>query len=261
MKKTTVILSAALVVALAGAGVLYALLSSATPSISATATASASPSMAETTAPPDEMKPLENIPVYEKNALLFANTYYLRLGVDASVYYMFSSLPNNIAYLQESFPNIAIRTRDENTKYLVYDTDTGYRLFLYNPSHINYKSIEGFPIVVKELLPYSDFAGFRIGDPMEKVEAVDPIASLYKKNMIEHFHMDDPKIAANEKDFGLPHRSVHYLKDGILKIDYKTTEEGKLIIANMTFNSDYLLPLASGIEPDFCYRICDIDLP
>lgn len=260
MKKTTVIISAALIIVLAGAGILYALLSSSTPSASATATATISPSAAETTAPLDQIKPLENIPVYRDNELLFANTHYLRLGVDASVYYMFSSLPNNIAYLQESFPNIAIRTRDENTKYLVYDTDTGYRLFLYNPSHINYKSIEGFPIVVKELLPYSDFAELHIGDAMEKVEAVDPVASIYKKHMIETFHMNDPKIA-EKKDLDLPRSSIHYLKDGILKIDYKTTEERKLIIANMTFNSDYLLPLASGIEPGLCYKICDIDLP
>ncbi|MBS6475745.1 MAG: hypothetical protein KH354_07180 [Clostridiales bacterium] len=207
------------------------------------------------------MKPLENIPVYEESKLLFASLPYLNLGVDASVYYIFSSLPDNIRTLQEYFRNDAMRTRDENTKYLVYNTDTGYRSFLYNPSHINYKSIEGFPIVVKELLPYSNFAELRIGDPMEKVEAVDPVASIYKKYMIEFHHMDDSKIAADEKYFRLPRSIVHYLKDGILKIDYKTTEEGKLIIANMTFNSDYTLPYAIDITQDFCYRICDIDLP
>lgn len=207
------------------------------------------------------MKPLENIPVYEESKLLFASLPYLNLGVDASVYYIFSSLPNNIHYLQEHFPNDAVRTRDENTKYLVYNTDTGYRSFLYNPSFPDYGSIAGFPIVVKELLPYSNFAELRIGDPMEKVEAVDPVASIYKKYMIEFHHMDDSKIAADEKNFRLPRSIVHYLKDGILKIDYKTTEEGKLIIANMTFNSDYTLPYAIDITQDFCYRICDIDLP
>lgn len=58
MKKTTVIISAALIIVLAGAGILYALLSSSTPSASATATATISPSAAETTAPLDQIKPL-----------------------------------------------------------------------------------------------------------------------------------------------------------------------------------------------------------
>lgn len=261
MKKTTVIISAALLVVLAGAGILYALLSSSTPSAFATTTTTVSPSAAETTAPLDQIKPLENIPVYEESKLLFTSQPYLNLGVDASVYCIYSAyMPADIRYLQESFPNTAVRVRDENTKYLVYDTDTGYRLFLYNLSSRDVGFIVGFPIVIKELLPYSDFAELHIGDAMEKVEAIDPVASIYKKHMIETFHMNDPKIAS-KKDLDLPRSSVHYLKDGILKIDYRTTEDGKLVIANMTFNSDYLLPLASGIEPGLCYKICDIDLP
>ncbi len=63
----------------------------------------------------------------------------------------------------------------------------------------------------------------------------------------------------NLAEMNHPCCSIHYLKDGILKIEYAMPEDGKLVISNMIYSQDYKLTGATGRTLD--YRINDLDLP
>jgi hypothetical protein len=91
-------------------------------------------------------------------------------------------------------------------------------------------------IAIKDILPYSDFLELSVGDPIEKVEEIDPVASLYKQQFInlrkttsENPLFEDPILSF---------AGFHYLKEGLLKIEYGMTEDEKIVITNIEFNKD-----------------------
>ena len=57
----------------------------------------------------------------------------------------------------------------------------------------------------------------------------------------------------------MPLAFVHYLTDGVLKISYDMTEDGRLIVYDMVYSEDYKLIGNTGKL--FDYKLFDIDLP
>ena len=198
-----------------------------------------------------------DVPVYGEEELIFKSP--VMLWKDISAYYINSgNTPHQKAFLMQVRPMTALRVLSEERSYAIYDTDTGYRMYLFFEDGERYQRMVGYPIVIKKVLPYSDFAGLKVGDSIDKVEQIDSVTILYKHLFLGKMHLTvrDTAIYLNGDN---PIATVHYLKDGILKIHYTMQEEGKLVIAEMIYNEDYCLVDALNRTLDF--RIKNIDLP
>ena len=200
----------------------------------------------------------DDIPVYYEEELLFNTNGMFYLNRDACFGEGKSARVNDSGAIMAAYPTSAIRHRDDDSVYTIYDTDTGYRLYLLFSSENEYVTPVGFPLVVKEKLSYADFSELKIGDSIEQVEKIDSVAGLIKKELIDVFNVDF-KGAAARAERGYPCTSIHYLTDGILKIEYTVLEDKYIVISDMEFNKDYQLISANGKTVN--YKIMDIDLP
>ena len=200
---------------------------------------------------------LGEVPVYAENDLLYYTEGY-ELNRDFSFWYNQNAHMTYTGRILKAYPDPAIRERADNTLYFVYDTDTGYRLYLFFTKENDLQDPIGFPVVIKELLSHKDFESLKVGDTISDVAGIDPVAEVYRKKIIEIWNLQ-PKGAASQAAKGYPCTSIHYLKDGILKIEYEMTEERELIIKNIVFSENYKLTDVRGNTID--YRIVDGDLP
>ena len=209
-------------------------------------------------ATPQGSKSSLEVPVYYEDELLFNTNGMYYLNRDACFYKGSSFLPNEASAILAAYPTNAIRVRSDGTEYAIYDTDTGYRLYLFFDSDREIPTTLGFPLVIKDLLSYSDFKDIQIGDSILDVEAVDDVTALYKKTLIDVWEIN-PEGAAGLAEYGHPCTTIHYLKDGILKIEYTMTTEEGLIVSNMIFDRNFVLTCADGTSVS--HKIESIDLP
>lgn len=206
----------------------------------------------------DSKEKLGEVPVYLEEELLFGKDGYFFLNRDACFTEGSNARWNYTGALLDAYPTEAIRSRDSDTVYFVYETDTGYRLYLFFSYENDLDTPVGFPVVVGKALSYRDFKDVAVGDWMEEVEAIDPTASLHKKMILEVFDLV-PIAAQRLAEQGYPCTTIHYLKDGILKIEYEMQEDRSLVVSNMVFSKDYQIESANGKVVN--YKIEDIDLP
>lgn len=201
---------------------------------------------------------LKEVPVFQEYDLFFNTDGHFYLGTDACLYEGQNARQNYTGGILEAYPTEAIRDRNGESVYLVYDTNTGYRLFLFVSYDNDLQTPIGFPVVIEKMISYDAFSDLNLGDPIEKVEAIDSVATLHKKLIIDVWKLD-PVGAENRAKYGYPCTSIHYLKDGILKIEYKMLENKDLVISDIEFNEDYTLINALGDKVD--YKINELDLP
>ncbi len=218
---------------------------------------------------PEESNAALDVPVYYEDDLLFHGDNNFTLTRDLSSrskhpmhisgesYYAITTL--------EVLPTV-LRVRADGSAYAVYDTDTGYRFYLFFDKA--QPILTGYPIVISKskLLSYSDFEEIQVGDPIEKVEMIDDVASLYKKELeLADFH--NSIYYENCAKNGYPISSIHYLKEGILQFEYLMPEEkGNLIISEIHFYEDFVIPTVNFLNfttdvEQTSHKIKDIDLP
>ena len=165
------------------------------------------------------------------------------------------------------FPDAAVRERDDHCRYYMVDTYNDSRLFFFADDHNDFTTICGYPILTRGPLPYEAFAELGAGDPIEAVVSIDPSAELAR-----HLLLDVFKITQYETMFeqlgsfavvdgntvAKTISTLHYLTDGVLRIDYTLNENKELVIAAMTYGADWKLANAGGVIID--YRILPGDL-
>ena len=199
------------------------------------------------------------VPVYAENELLFNYHSSIDLPRDGSIYYDSGGLPTNTDGILFKYPTCAIRQRDKDTIYLSYDMDTGYRLFLFlHGGKMDCIAYGGYPLIVGTLNSYRDYEKLHIGSPIEDLEKIDPIATIYKRYILDFWKWEPVSIKASIAN-NTPIASVHYLKDGLLQISYTMEESGKLIIYDIQYSKDRVIPDRWGNPVD--YTILDKDLP
>ena len=210
--------------------------------------------------------PIADIPVYYQDDILF-NTYSMN-------YHLYSDMWSQAAYgvvvhptcLYICMPDIKIRYLDSEHSYAMADTDTGYRLYIpmFSTGGSSYGIPYGWPLVIGEVHSHADFAAIRPGSTIDEVAAIDPVAGLYKTLILEHRENMMEHLAEHaqlyEKD---PLTSLHYLSDGILKIEYELPLDGRLIVKNVLFSEDRILHSVNMGEADrpIVYSIDPYDLP
>lgn len=204
---------------------------------------------------PDPDTPLDGVPVYYETEMLDNLTCFEVLRFSRNKGMTDQPMGSSIGQIIFIYSSVSCRRADDNKYYLVYDLDTGFRLFIYSSDLYDHL---GFSVLMKhgaELLCYDDFKGLKAGDTIDAVCAVDPVAECYKN----HFDLYKA-FAYPQKEFNDDHPgSIHYLSDGILEIDYEMTESGEIRIRNMIYNEDRILPDEDGRPLD--YTICSVDLP
>ena len=143
--------------------------------------------------------------------------------------------------------------------YLMYTTEDNYRLYLFfNYSTNGCTSPLGYGLVVGKVHTSSDFAGLKKGDSIDDVIKIDDVASLYKEYFLKQVNYNTDRAKAEEED-GNSICSLHYLDDGLIKIEYTMKEEGKLIIKDIEYFSNWVMKDSEGREVE--YQIFDVDLP
>ncbi len=201
----------------------------------------------------------EGVLTYKEGAMVLGQRRTYFWGQDSCYYEGFNgnieTLSSGLFYC---FPTRAIRLRKNQDAYLIYDLDTGYRLFFLVSACSNYFMQDGIPMAVKSPHCFKDFAGIQIGDPIEKVEAVDSSVTLQKRGM-EHQWNITPKLGAGFKKQGYPLSTIIYLTDGILLIEYSVPEDDVLVVSNIIYNKDYELVNPRGRTVN--YKLDDRDLP
>ncbi len=196
-----------------------------------------------------------NIPMYTESDLLYVNGVFY-LGIDESMYDNLDSRPNSYQAMLAHYPTDAIRMRDDGKAYLVYDCDAGCRLYLFLSEAA--QTVCGFPVIIGSVHSSADFSALSVGDSIDEVEKIDGVITQYKKFLLDVAEVD--QITADSlAETGYPVTSVHYLSDGILKIEYGMDDSGTLYITNIEHSDDFTLinPVGQTID----YTILDIDLP
>ena len=179
--------------------------------------------------PDNDGEPLEGIAVYGADEIAAGYKY---IGVDTTLYSTLSSLPTSSAGILMNYPGGAVRKLEDGRAYIVYDLDSGSRLFFFLYWKNDYICSEGFPLVIKGPVCHEDFAGLKTGDPIDMVCEVDPVGEFFKKR-IEASSIDKVLMDGMIAD-GMGFSSIHYLTDGILLIAYDMDENRDLFIRSMT---------------------------
>ena len=192
------------------------------------------------------------VPVYYETELLFRTGKY-NLGEDLSRWNGWSSDPHSLSGIISRYPTDAIRVRPNWTGYIMYETDQGTRLYLFFSNYR--KNVDGFPLVINRVMSYEDFKDIEIGDTIDDVAAVDDVTELYKKEYSDLNYETAKRYCEN----GYPPTTLHYLEDGILKIEYEMLEDRTLVVSSITYNEKYWLTCYDGDLLN--YKIEDADLP
>ena len=206
--------------------------------------------------PSPYLEPLE-VPVYNIDELLFDLGWSFGVVDD----YCHSSWHLDTEYFYSLAPTDAQRQRNADQLYFIYETEEGYRFYMFFDGNYissnDEKHCVGFPVYVKELHSFSEFSSLNNGDSIDKVAEIDPIAGRLRDK--EAAFGTTPQAAHGSAEHGWPITSFHYLSDGVLKIEYDMTEEGELYIINMIYSEDYKLASGNGWVVD--YYIYPIALP
>ena len=199
-----------------------------------------------------------SVPVYPDYELLLENTL-VQLGKDGCANRNSGPRYMGIDYLMFMFPTDALRLSSSGEEYLIFDSERGYREYVFIDRSNAAKPVQkGFPLVIGRLQPYSAFEQLKLGDPIAAVERIDPVASLHRQAILEVRQIHP----ATAKKYCVGYNalaSLHYLTDGILKIEYEMPAEGELVISNIIYSPDYTLK--HFFDTEICYRIEPIDLP
>ena len=199
-----------------------------------------------------------SIPVYEEAKLLFEHGKGFMIGRDSSLTRNFNSLPGSTEGIIRRYPTEAIRQRDKMSRYFIYDTDTGYRLYLFFRSDDWYHCTSGYPVLIGDQHSYKDFEGLKVGDGIDSVCSIDSVTNLYKTFWLDYIKLNSVAVKYRA-DHGYPVSSIHYLTDGILRIQYDMPEDGKLVVSDIVYSEIYRLPDFLGRSVN--YAVFADDLP
>ncbi|MBR4009794.1 MAG: M56 family metallopeptidase [Clostridiales bacterium] len=203
--------------------------------------------------------------IWNEKTLLFDHAETVGFGYEYYYGPKTDMLSNNIKYIFDNlnildeYFHIPCREKTCNDFYLMYRMENNYRLYQFfsYPANGCTRPV-GYGLVVGKVHTSSDFAGLKRGDSIDDVIKIDDVASLYKEYFLDHLHYDTDRAKTEEAD-GNSICSLHYLDDGLIKIEYTMKEEGKLIIKNIEYYSNWVIEDSEGREVE--YQIFDIDLP
>lgn len=141
-------------------------------------------------------------------------------------------------------------------KYLMYDTETGSRIYVFFNNTENSLKANGYSMISSKKLSYADMKALKTGQTMDDVMAIDPSAKY-----VEYLYSfrSDKAIKYDITHLNLPINTVHLLTDGVMKLTYERSgEEGSYVytITDIEYHDDFKMEGHGGITD---YRIAKED--
>ena len=207
----------------------------------------------------DEKSDLKDqVPVYEEKDLCVDNSHN-RMFDDSSRFSMFGSLPTATNGLLFFCPTHAMRLRSDDTVYVMYDLDTGCRLYKFFLKNNSYVSVMGYPLLLSgKKITWSDMESIRPGMNADRIVDIDPAAEFFVRELKASVKTSPGKIERS-KTGGKAIASLHYLSDGLVKVVYGESKAGELIISEIEYFADRCVKDYVGNIID--YSILEPDLP
>ncbi|MCQ2446688.1 MAG: M56 family metallopeptidase [Clostridia bacterium] len=136
-------------------------------------------------------------------------------------------------------PNLRhIKTEKGEHYYAVYMTDRGARYYVFFDHE---GQPYGYPVYMAKKLSHAAFAELKVGDPIGKVERIDPAAKTYSTYFPA---MQDGGTAKLDEDLAFTGSyqltGVHLLTDGVLEIRYAYDEDGGYVIRELDYHADFI---------------------
>lgn len=150
------------------------------------------------------------------------------------------------------YPPQIVRTIENNgqkSMYFVYETDDDTRIFVFFFETDNFQYTRGYPIIMKKSLTLTGFSDLQIGDTIDDVEKIDPIASFYRRG---YDTLSDEQIQKIYVEGRETISTVHLLSDGIVKITYDRDSNGEYVINHIHKSNEFIIPVLGG---QLCYLI------
>jgi hypothetical protein len=195
-----------------------------------------------------------DVPVYFEADLVPVNACF-GIGIDSASIFSANMRPDTLVKIESYYPTTAIRKGvDKENIYIMYDTQTGLRLYcFFSFEKTQFRWKDGYTVLMKkgQNLCYRDFEGIQIGSEISDVQRIDPLTAYYW----DIFDAQNEAFMNSRIMKGDPFSTIHYLKDGILKIEYMRIS-GRYFVTRMVYNKDYTL---DGLFGSTCYKIADID--
>lgn len=130
----------------------------------------------------------------------------------------------------------------KNRGYFAYRFEDGYRLFkfFYVDTFGNMR-YTGYPILVKKSLGLNDFINIKIGDTIDDVAEIDPVASIYKQ--IYDQYPNSSLVLQKGEEQGLKLRvfSCHLCRDCAIEYIYTRDSDGQYRIVDIWKDGHFTL--------------------
>ena len=203
------------------------------------------------------------IPVYSEDVLLYGKWvdakgryYCIFPGLDNGSPHFYNSEINHLNSILSVFPNGALRDMGGGKKYLMYDTETGSRIYVFFNNTENSLKANGYSMISSKKLSYADMKALKTGQTMDDVIVIDPSAKY-----VEYLYSfrSDKAIKYDITHLNLPINTVHLLTDGVMKLTYERSgEEGSYVytITDIEYHDDFKMEGHGGITD---YRIAKED--
>ena len=141
------------------------------------------------------------------------------------IYQLYNPLVSFQQYLftvEEVFPAECVRKMSETTVYNIYKTQENGLVYLFFQKEFDSWLLH-HSVYVKKALLLSDFQSITVGNTLEEVGRVDPVALSVQEHS--------------------PYRlvTIHLLKDGVIKIDYEKNSDGIFVISKLQKSKDFKL--------------------
>ena len=186
------------------------------------------------------------IPVYSEDVLLYGKWvdakgryYCIFPGLDNGSPHFYNSEINHLNSILSVFPNGALRDMGGGKKYLMYDTETGSRIYVFFNNTENSLKANGYSMISSKKLSYADMKALKTGQTMDDVMVIDPSAKY-----VEYLYSfrSDKAIKYDITPLNLPINTVHLLTDGVMKLTYERSgEEGSYVytITDIEYHDDF----------------------
>lgn len=143
-------------------------------------------------------------------------------GLIYRFYFPIVSFQHYLFTVEDMFPAECLRETSKNTAYTIYKTQENGLVYLFYQKEFDYWILH-HSVYVKKSLSSSDFESVKAGDSLERIGEIDP-AAISVKNYSEY-----------------PTTSIHLLKDGVAKIDYKKNDDGAFVVSGIKISKDFKL--------------------
>lgn len=187
------------------------------------------------------------IPIYSDKELLSACP--VALGMNYDYWRSWANTKITAYHILRIRPTEAVRyvdgTEDSSypSYYLMYQSDTGARLYLFLKMNGQQSVTSGFPIWMRETLSYADFKDVKKGMNVKDVAKIDSAMNDY----LEQFSSLSFEEYELRYKAGMPFISMHLLTDGILKIVYDVTADD-IVVKNIIYSQDFTMGGLEGVD-------------